>query len=535
MGYRSEVLQRGVGRLITQTLEEKANLFRNRIEGVVETFTCSEQQKETGRLEQEDGREEQNATRSEMKSNTVSDITQLMPGTQHLYSNVNDIHMGRIEQKSRARTTESHRGGAVGRNEGQTIRKTYQTKPIVSKTTTSVTVGSKSPEIEQATVKKSTHSNPGTLKGNHGIYAGSAVQEKESSASGVNSQELVGAQIVGGPEMKDRKSDNREMLETVHIVERNFSFDVNTPQSGETGIDLHVERKLINNREPTVVGRTEPQANHSPRRLEKISIEENCTKNTNEPSMEIDSNEWSPDSTEESVGDPSNKDVHWTAPEIEEEDDGRPRTGDQSDVQSDISEVSSVHTSDLSSFDDEVSSVTDEDEEQNSHIDESDVDGVMEHIVEGDDQVNIQQEGLLRRSRRISSRRSTREDESEQNDMTREQAKSVTNYDTSGGDICEVQTSENQEGVMAKRKRGRPRKTERPPSYVGHVRTQQERERRSRRRHRIEKGDNDPSDVGKARKRSQRRIKRTRCYSPSSEGTREVHLPYKRSRISSKD
>ena len=79
-----------------------------------------------------------------------------------------------------------------------------------------------------------------------------------------------------------------------------------------------------------------------------------------------------------------------------------------------------------------------------------------------------------------------------------------------------------------KRRRGRPRKEE---AHASSHSTNQ------RRRSRIRDPDDISSTAGRRgsgvedrSKRSQRQIKRTRCYSPSSEGTREVFLPRKRSR-----
>ena len=218
-------------------------------------------------------------------------------------------------------------------------------------------------------------------------------------------------------------------------------------------------------------------------------------------------------------------------------------TGEYSDVESDISEVSSVHTSDLSSFDEEISSGsesygeddrTQEDEEAEKRVQHTDVDKEQIHEPESEQDSDAMPR---RRSTRISSRRSTKEGESEisENEASRKESRDFCRKKRHGekrnkkprSEIVKGQQSES--SLEKPRRRGRPRKDDKRTSSNSDGQM-----RRSRTHHR-EDGSTateiSGSDSRESRsKRSQRQIKRTRCYSPSSEGTREVFLPRKRSR-----
>lgn len=212
---------------------------------------------------------------------------------------------------------------------------------------------------------------------------------------------------------------------------------------------------------------------------------------------------------------------------------------EHSDVESDISEVSSVHTSDLSSFDDEISSSSVSSDEQDEEAGKTEANEEPKSEVQDKSNTQSQTENAsdaapMRRSTRISSRRSTKEGESEQSDG--ESGKTITaesHRQRRRGEKRQRKThsktsKERSDYSTVKRRRGRPRKEEAHAS--SHLTNQ-------RRRSRIRDPDDSSSAAGRRgsgaegrSKRSQRQIKRTRCYSPSSEGTREVFLPRKRSR-----
>lgn len=212
---------------------------------------------------------------------------------------------------------------------------------------------------------------------------------------------------------------------------------------------------------------------------------------------------------------------------------------EHSDVESDISEVSSVHTSDLSSFDDEISSSSESSDEQDEEAGKTEANEEPKSEVQDKSNTQSQTENAsdaapMRRSTRISSRRSTKEGESEQSDG--ESGKTITaesHRQRRRGEKRQRKThsktsKERSDYSTVKRRRGRPRKEEAHAS--SHLTNQ-------RRRSRIRDPDDSSSAAGRRgsgaegrSKRSQRQIKRTRCYSPSSEGTREVFLPRKRSR-----
>jgi len=218
-------------------------------------------------------------------------------------------------------------------------------------------------------------------------------------------------------------------------------------------------------------------------------------------------------------------------------------TGEYSDVESDISEVSSVHTSDLSSFDEEISSGsesygeqdgTQEDEEEEKRAQHTDVDKEQIHVPESE----LDSDAMpRRRSTRINSRRSTKEGESEisENEASRKESRDFSRKKRHGekrnkkprSEIVKGQQSES--SLEKPRRRGRPRKDDNRTSSNSDGQI-----RRSRTHHREDgstAAERSGSDSRESRsKRSQRQIKRTRCYSPSSEGTREVFLPRKRSR-----
>ena len=225
-------------------------------------------------------------------------------------------------------------------------------------------------------------------------------------------------------------------------------------------------------------------------------------------------------------------------------------TGDVSDVDSDISEVSSVHTSDLSSFDEEVSSASYDDDDIGEQKGEAAVSN--ENTNMETDQIPAQGQQhpdapTRRRSTRISSRRSTKEEEEDEdgrgNDgQMKEKSRDSPRRKRRGrrrrreSDPRMSAEGQRESSPAIKRRRGRPRKNER------RISSSSENQRRHSRWH--SHGESSSATTERSsghnkesnrRKRSQRQIKRTRCYSPSSEGTREVFLPCKRSRVGSKD
>ena len=218
-------------------------------------------------------------------------------------------------------------------------------------------------------------------------------------------------------------------------------------------------------------------------------------------------------------------------------------TGEYSDVESDISEVSSVHTSDLSSFDGEVSSVSESyDEDEGEEPREGDIEGKHELGSDNDKEASMSQSQQdpntlpRRRSTRISSRRSTKEGDSEisENETSRKERRDSSHRRRHGEKRNKKPRPKTVKGQGAPgldkpRRRGRPRKDERRTS--SHSDSQIRRSRTHDREDGSTAADRSGSDSRESRStRSQRQIKRTRCYSPSSEGTREVFLPRKRSR-----
>ena len=213
--------------------------------------------------------------------------------------------------------------------------------------------------------------------------------------------------------------------------------------------------------------------------------------------------------------------------------------GEYSDGESDISEVSSVHTSDLSSFDEEISSSSESyDQGENERAGETET-SKNEHqeMFSAQPQSSEQVSDAAaprRRSTRISSRRSTKEGESEVSEGEGSDIRTSSIRKRRHGEKRErkprPETAKGQrESGREKRGRGRPRKDDRRAS--DHSSSQMRRSRTHVRDGSRRTGERTDSTSGEDRtKRSQRTIKRTRCYSPSSEGTREVFLPRKRSR-----
>lgn len=218
-------------------------------------------------------------------------------------------------------------------------------------------------------------------------------------------------------------------------------------------------------------------------------------------------------------------------------------TGEYSDGESDISEVSSVHTSDLSSFDGEISSGSESYDEDDGTQEVDEPEEREKHTDGEKEQANLLQSEQdsntmpRRRSTRISSRRSTKEGESEisENEASRKESRDSSRKRRHGEkrnrkprpEIVKGQQSEL--GLDKPRRRGRPRKDDKRTS------SNSDSQIRRSRTHLREDGstaaERSGSDSRESRStRSQRQIKRTRCYSPSSEGTREVFLPRKRSR-----
>lgn len=203
--------------------------------------------------------------------------------------------------------------------------------------------------------------------------------------------------------------------------------------------------------------------------------------------------------------------------------------GEYSDGESDISEVSSVHTSDLSSFDEDISSAG---ESYEAYDDRRPPETETSELGVHEDQftTHMQSERVSarRRSTRISSRRSTKDGESEMSEGEGPKTPTVSSRERPRGDKASRKPRSksgkgSRESGTVKRGRGRPRKDERRATRdsAGQIR---------RSRARLHDGRDKTGEGRDKTKRSQRTIKRTRCYSPSSEGTREVFLPRKKSR-----
>lgn len=218
-------------------------------------------------------------------------------------------------------------------------------------------------------------------------------------------------------------------------------------------------------------------------------------------------------------------------------------TGEYSDGESDISEVSSVHTSDLSSFDEEISSGSESYDEDEGTQEGDAPERREQHTDGGKEQTNMPQSEQdsdampRRRSTRISSRRSTKEGESEisENEASRKESRDFSRKRRHGEKRNKkprpefVKGQQSESGLYKPRRRGRPRKDDKRTS--SHSDSQTRRPRTHHREDGSTAAERSGSDSRESRStRSQRQIKRTRCYSPSSEGTREVFLPRKRSR-----
>lgn len=190
----------------------------------------------------------------------------------------------------------------------------------------------------------------------------------------------------------------------------------------------------------------------------------------------------------------------------------------ESDLESDVSDVSSVHTSDLSSFDGEVSSDS----------------------YHSDDDTRKGSRGEKSHSKKESGSKGDQSLGHAKSDSGK--GRKNLNRGTSKGTKMETQmkksgtSSTSSSDTTTKRKRGRPRKdrseTENKESRdLKQGRSRQEQHQQQQH----QQVDRESSDSMPARDRSKRPIKKKRCYSPSSEGSREVCLPSKRSRVSSKD
>lgn len=221
-------------------------------------------------------------------------------------------------------------------------------------------------------------------------------------------------------------------------------------------------------------------------------------------------------------------------------------TGEYSDGESDISEVSSVHTSDLSSFDEQISSMSESyDEDEDEETRQGDTAEKCERKTDDDkDRTSMPQNEQdsnappRRRSTRISSRRSTKEGESEisENEASRKDSRESSHKRRRAEKRNRKPRPETVKGQSVSaldkpRRRGRPRKDASERRMSSHAGSQIRRSRTHDQEESSTGAERSGSDVRESRStRSQRQIKRTRCYSPSSEGTREVFLPRKRSR-----
>ena len=477
---RSEVLQKGVERLVSQALNEKESAFRDRIGDVVQTFVFGEHQQEpASRMKQEDGKEERKIAKPNESQTSGMDVS----------SHETRVDAPTVKTEQKLKTSDNPKAGRKGDDRAKI--KTPQLKPGPWQAVANEVI-SKAPEEDRASVKRTAVISV--------ALPGKDAADEECKPNSP-SRQVCGGAVEAKSECKD------------HPLVRNDQKDIRCTKSCplENSVDsLQEERKLV---EEVATRNTDDadgggKHDHGTASYSSAASEElvdakasklfvdgkACAGCADHPGLSKDI----PAATEQDADNTANSDLTC------------------SDARSDVSEVSSVHTSDLSSFDGQVSSDT-EDEDQSDRIGDSAVGGTEK----GNNDIDTLQ-GRPRRSTRMNSRRSTLEDEESRSGPIKGKAKEQAVSSKRGSD------------VVVKRKRGRPRKTDSGSSVQsGRYKSRQDRESKSVKGDGAQESDSEANDV--ARKRSQRRIKRTRCYSPSNEGTREVHLPSKRKRVHSKE
>ena len=632
--FRSEILQRGVERLINQTIDQKAKSFQTRIEGVVQNYLYESNREKRERYRRpnrvsESKCETKTSGSEALSSSSKSDniISQLLPSIPVTVASASTTAKSedcevlssvktpasRLQSHgsafstqpstvSTATTTVLHQSTPNTKQEGHPAVTAVQTPVDSSSMSTSQHCGVAAPKSEVKVDDNVKCLPPESQKVN-------SVQRRPSPVLGKKAQQVKTKHRSSSPSETFLPSSKRPQspseLTREHsspkIKEEKVKKSSSVAMSGEAP-----QVKPCHDRGYQIVDQTTERAkarsSHSGNDKEDTTGNSGIKETGPVPSEEVEipktvdtskhekaSNE-TPQQTSVDVAqdlDSSEKlgteahakpaadteaaaklNLESLPSDSESHTDSKQNSvcGEDSLAESDISEISSVHTSDLSSFDEDVSSVSSLESENEGEEEGETVQGKREGDGNegrgGDkepdktDTPSASQEcrstaedepmSSLRRSRRISSRRSTKEDTDDQAEQERKELDSQTKarkkalrqkYAStlsrrrqnreSGSTSCEQTRDPN---LPPKRRRGRPRKEDREHR----VKSAAHRESRRSVYESSEDAIRSEEASGElhVRHRSKRTVKRTRCYSPSSEGTREISLPSKRTRLS---
>lgn len=435
--------------MVTQVIEKKSRAFQSRLEGIVQDFIYKDKEKERqARYQGKDTYQQESASKTDQdKYSGISDVNDIISQiditkTESTSGETKTDNSGSSQQAATYSKSDSMSYLHVKSEQTTHDKKTdtsspgdaaRQTPPSKNNLTRKAMQSKRIAKVAGTSPRSSSPSDKSTAR--------AAYTNKHSKTANNENQQI--------------STNEGQNIKTINNPQNNVDCGPHemVPNFQETGKkkDKDIEKNAgINEREWPGDEPGAIIATHKPKQTD-VSSE-------SEGTAEDKSSETKPSSNDKA------QDEHKQPLPVE------------SDIEDCVSDVSSVHTSDLSSFDGEVSSLSDLSDHDQPH-----------------DKV-----------------KKKKKDKSP--DMFEETQKAKKNDKGKNKD----------KNTGPSRKRGRPRKQ----FYHDDKPVQKE----SRHHDNI-----NIYDGTQGRDRSKRTIKKKRCYSPSSEGSREVRLPSKRTRVNSRD
>ncbi|XP_020902123.1 biorientation of chromosomes in cell division protein 1-like 1 [Exaiptasia diaphana] len=491
----SETLKSGAQRLITQVIEKRSRAFQTRLEGIVQSFIYTDQEREKQERKsryqnrnshhQEPSKPDQEKAPSSEKTSTISDVNDIISQIEHSEAESSTKPESSTSIKPETTTSTQQNKGDMGKlpksekkcdvsSPSETSKSTPPSKTNLTKRinpSKRVPPKTASPN-PSSPLDKLTETPPRSAHSNQSNSSHSESLQK-SAHEGLKVAQ-VPKKIEGGDAPPHNPDATKETIVSEDIEK----------SSQETEVNMDTESLMLKV-EDAVDSKDDVTAD--------IFVTDKMHERETGVTHEIKAKPTEFDAIENKETDKNIKDeVEASCEDSNDSSNIKNLSPQESDIDDSISDVSSVHTSDLSSFDGEVSSSSESSDDEHNTEEEK-------QTIKGNKKI---EKGYKHKN----------EDEMVSSDKSGR---------TRGKDIVKG------DHVSGENKRGRPRKDQ--------SRSRSEDKstaRRSRLRRQEEKRSKDRTQT---RDKSKRQIKKKRCYSPSSEGTREVCLPSKRSRVNSRD
>ncbi|EDO43113.1 predicted protein [Nematostella vectensis] len=514
----SDALKTGVDRLVSQALERKRKSFQMRIEGVVQNYIFTEKQKERqarwkARCDQNQSKQEPEKTDTKTMStiSSITDIISQIPGMQESpastteesspkpsssnsssvvskLSTTSTYVQAKAETKSETLSHhEQNKSSSSLTKQSPGLVRSLKGKRLAHKPSASASPGTQSPSDQKEKVISSSGDFGSKVK-----QLGSKVISRSASTESAPEKDFkstkdspVPLQVIEKAEPRAKDEESKAHVETLKGNELHRPPSLNTDLSSKSALVTEPDSQESDLEATATVSSINTEPHKTSKHSNKQDFKETL------PDLAISRKEKHEKKATQMELNGEKEEVGKRANIISEESqpcEVIPEDKQESDDDSDISDVSSVHTSDLSSFDEDLSSESDNESTP----------GAKEESMPQD------------RSKPRTNKT---------NDI-KKQAHGEMNK------VSKHATEPSGDSDSLKRRRGRPRKEEK---------TSSDNKREQMRQPRSRKREDSAGDNNGQRIRSKRMIKRKRCYSPSSESTREVRLPSKHTRTGSWD